>query len=144
MFIKIGAVGKIKDRNLLAKCEDYSGRIRHDAKLDIFEIKDSNPESEGEKLLQHLKGESEFIFALGEEGVQYSSRQFARRVEACGRKAVFLIGGPEGLSQRVKDKAGEILSLSKMTLTHELARVFLLEQIYRAISIIHNRKYHKD
>ncbi len=144
MLVKIIAVGKIKDRNLLAKCEDYSRRISHDAKLEIVEIRDSNTETEGDKLLGHIKEEKRFVFALGEEGKQYNSRQFAQRIESSGRRAVFLIGGPEGLSDSAKKGAGEVLSLSSMTLTHELARMFLLEQIYRAISIMHNRKYHRD
>ncbi|KMQ51977.1 rRNA large subunit methyltransferase [Chitinispirillum alkaliphilum] len=144
MFLKIAAVGKVKDRNIKAKCQDYISRISHDAQLSISEIKDSDPQTEGRKLLQTMKGEKAFVFAMGEEGRQYSSREFARRLESCNRRAVFVIGGPEGLSMEVKDYAAEIISLSRMTLTHELARLFLLEQLYRGISIIHNRKYHKD
>lgn len=147
MSFKIIAVGKIKDQSLFSKADDYSGRILKNEKLELIEIRDSTIEEEGEKILELLEKEkNSHVFALAEEGKQYSSGDFSAKIKQfgfSGKKAVFIIGGPSGMSQSVKQKANELLSLSKMTLPHELCRVFLLEQIYRAISIIKNLPYHK-
>jgi len=144
MEIKILTVGKIKDRAYLEKIEDYASRIKHDAKLEIVEIKDAGMEREGEKIIDHLKNARARIVALDERGKAVTSVGFAQKLAAAGGPVVFVIGGPGGLSEAVKTAAHERLSLSAMTFTHEMARLLLLEQIYRAISIIKNRKYHKE
>ena len=146
MDLKIIAVGKVKDRALLQKIEEYAGKIRHDAKLEIVEVRDSTPEAEGAKIVELLSREraGAHAIALDETGKLFSSREFARRCAAIPRRIVLVIGGPFGLSQQVKDSAGELLALSPLTFTHEIARLLLLEQLYRAISINKNRKYHKD
>ena len=84
-----------------------------------------------------------YAFALSEEGAIYTSAKFAARIGAIQKKLIFVIGGPLGLSPAVKNRADEILSLSRMTFSHEMVQLFLLEQIYRGISINLNRKYHK-
>lgn len=141
---KIISVGKIKDKELLKKIEDYSQRIRHDARIDFLEIKDTNPEKECEKLSELIDKENGFIFALSEDGREYGSAEFARKLESMNRRIVFLIGGPFGLNESIKRNSDQVLSLSKMTFPHEIARLLLFEQIYRSISIILNRKYHKE
>ena len=143
MDIKILAVGKIKDAAYSQKIEEYAGRIRHDAKLAIVEIKDSDPESEADRILDHCGREQADVFALDERGKLYSSLEFARVVSAAQRRIIFIIGGPDGLSDRVKKAARACIALSPMTFTHEMARLLLVEQIYRAISILKGRKYHK-
>ena len=144
MNILIVSVGKIKERNILNLINDFVKRIGYDAKIELREVRDSDTKSEGEKLLKILEKESGYIFALSEEGQGYPSTEFAKKLkEKETRKIIFVIGGPFGLSDCVKQKANEVFSLSKMTFTHELARLFLAEQIYRAISINLNRKYHK-
>jgi 23S rRNA (pseudouridine1915-N3)-methyltransferase len=144
MDIKIIAVGKMKDRALLQKCEEYATKIKFDAKIEIIEIKDAGKEIEGAKILDHLKKEKTHSIALDERGKTFTSLEFARRLGAVNRKVTFIIGGPTGLSEGVKKSSSEQLALSPMTFTHEMARMVLLEQVYRAISIMKNRKYHKD
>ena len=141
--IKIIAVGKMKDRLLCSKTAEYLERTSHDSRIEIVEVRDLDIGSEGQKIGEILKKESAYIFALSEEGRQYESVDFARNLEFITRKIIFVIGGPFGLSTEVKKSADEILSLSKMTFTHEIARMLLLEQIYRSISIIRHRGYHK-
>jgi 23S rRNA (pseudouridine1915-N3)-methyltransferase len=146
MKITVISIGKVKDKAILNKINDFVGRIQHDGKLRLIELKDSDVESEGEAILSTLDNMRGRIFALSEEGKQYSSVEFARKIKKLrvyATDAIFVIGGPFGLSQSVKKKADETLSLSKMTLPHEMAKLFLIEQIYRALSIIKNRKYHK-
>jgi len=143
MNIKIAAVGKIKDKPLLEKIRDYEERISHDARLETVEIKDCGAELEGEKFLDLAARDGGALVALSEEGAEYSSKEFSALLEKLGPRILFIIGGPNGLSPKVKSNARVLLSLSKMTFTHEMARMFLLEQIYRAISIKCNRKYHR-
>jgi 23S rRNA (pseudouridine1915-N3)-methyltransferase len=143
MNIKIVAVGKVKDRLYREKIEEYADRIRHDARLEIVEIKDSNREEEGRKILDHLKREQGHVIALDEHGSLVPSVAFAKKISALSRKIIFVIGGPDGLAEEVTKLSRERLALSPMTFTHEMARLVLLEQIYRAISIIKNGKYHR-
>lgn len=143
MDIKILAIGKIKDRSYSQKIEEYIGRIRHDAKLEVVEIKDSDPETEGAKIAEYCRREHAQVIALDERGKLFSSVEFARKLAAMPGKVVFVIGGPFGLSEQGKAAAVARIALSPMTFTHEIARLLLVEQIYRAISIIKGRKYHK-
>jgi 23S rRNA (pseudouridine1915-N3)-methyltransferase len=143
MDITILAVGKIKDRSYLQKIEEYAGRIRHDAKLEIVEIRDADPETEGAKIIEYCERNSAQVFALDEKGKFFTSVEFAREIAAVPRKIIMLIGGPFGLSEKAKRAANKLISLSPMTFPHELARLLLLEQLYRAVSIIKGRKYHK-
>ena len=88
-----------------------------------------------------------FVVALDESGKQYASEEFARWLEAeqnCGTKELaFIVGGPDGLSRETAVRAQLVLSLGKMTWTHEMCRALLLEQIYRALCIMHKIPYHK-
>jgi 23S rRNA (pseudouridine1915-N3)-methyltransferase len=143
MDIKILAVGKIKDRSYSQKIEEFAGRIRHDAKLEIVEIRDSEPESEGAKIIDHCRHDHAEVYALDERGRLFTSVEFARKLSGISGKVVFIIGGPDGLSEKAKNCATMLISLSPMTFTHEIARLLLMEQLYRAISIIKGRKYHK-
>ena len=143
MNIKILSVGRVKDPDLRNKISDYTKRISRDARITLQEIKDSDSETEGRKLLDILDKEDGYVFALAEEGAIYTSAKFAARINVLQKKLIFVIGGPLGLSLTVKKQADEILSLSRMTFSHEMVQLFLLEQIYRGISINLNRKYHK-
>ena len=144
MLIKVITVGKIKDKNILAKINEFVKRIQFDAKIELLELKDSTKEKEGAKLLDILNKEKGFVFAMSEEGKQMTSRQFGDKMSATHQKMIFVIGGPFGLTEEVKKKANVTFSLSKMTFTHEMAKMFLLEQIFRGISIIKGRGYHND
>lgn len=144
MRFKIISVGKIKDKNLLELVNDFAKKISYEAKLELLEIKDSDKKTEGKKILDKVN--DEFLIALSEEGKQWNSRELAKKIKdiSLTKTICFVIGGPFGLSEEVKNKSSLILSLSKMTFTHEMAKLFLLEQVYRAISIIKNKNYHKD
>ncbi|MFP4013796.1 MAG: 23S rRNA (pseudouridine(1915)-N(3))-methyltransferase RlmH [Chitinispirillaceae bacterium] len=144
MKIKIAAVGKVKDRCVSEKVREYERRVGHDARLETVEIRDCGVESEGIKLREIIRRERTCAVVLSEEGVQYTSREFSDLLRTLAPRVLFVIGGPDGLSDAVKGEAKVLLSLSKMTFTHEMARLFLLEQIYRAISIHNNKKYHRD
>jgi 23S rRNA (pseudouridine1915-N3)-methyltransferase len=144
MKIKIICVGKIKDHYLRASIADFSDRVGHYkeiAKVETVEIKDMGIEKEADKIIYML--DEEFLVVLGEEGKSYSSGEFADFIKKMNKDIVFVIGGPFGVSQRLKQKANLMLSMSKMTFTHEMARLFLLEQLYRAFNIIKGTQYHK-
>jgi 23S rRNA (pseudouridine1915-N3)-methyltransferase len=143
MNIKILSVGRVKDPDLRNKISDYVKRVSRDARIACQEIKDSDLETEGRKLIDILDKEDGYAFALSEKGTIYTSAKFAARIGAIQKKLTFVIGGPFGLSPAVKKRADETLSLSRMTFSHEMVQLFLLEQLYRGISINLNRKYHK-
>jgi 23S rRNA (pseudouridine1915-N3)-methyltransferase len=141
--ISILSVGKIKDRELELLGSDYAGRISRDVRLNMESIKDSSSEKETAKLLAHIGRHTGFVFALSERGRHYTSEQFSARLFELGSRVCFIIGGPFGLAPEVEQDADELLALSAMTFPHEMAQVMLLEQLYRAVSIQHKRKYHK-
>ncbi|MBI4149783.1 23S rRNA (pseudouridine(1915)-N(3))-methyltransferase RlmH [Candidatus Woesearchaeota archaeon] len=140
--IKLICVGKVKEAYLKEGVADFSKRISHYAKLDVVEIKDLGMEQEAEKILSHLRSD-DYTIALCVDGKQYSSMELAKLIMATPKNMTFIIGGANGLSQKVIEKAHLKLSLSQMTFTHEMCRLFLLEQIYRAFTIIKGRPYHK-
>ncbi len=142
--ITLICVGSLKNRHLAELTAMYLTRLNHEARIAIREIKDSIPKMEDEKIKRLLDKLDGYSFALSEEGRTYGSRQFASRLQVITGKIIFIIGGPEGLSDRVKKGANEVLSLSSFTFTHEMARMLLIEQLYRTCSILHNRSYHKD
>lgn len=143
MNVKFITVGKVKDKHLAAKINTYTTRLNRFAKVALLEIKDSKPEQESKALRDALTKENRFTFVLSEEGKSYASLQFAQRIETIARDLVFVVGGPEGLDAQVKAVADEVLSLSPMTFVHEMAQLFLVEQVYRAFTIIHHGNYHK-
>ncbi|MBN2368257.1 23S rRNA (pseudouridine(1915)-N(3))-methyltransferase RlmH [Candidatus Woesearchaeota archaeon] len=148
MKLKLICVGKVKDENMRQLSLDYSRKIDYDANIEIVEIKDSTPEEEAKKIIELVDNikDNIFVISLGEEGTELNSRDFAKRIKQVSmtKTIVFIIGGPFGLSEKIKNKSDLLLSLSNMTFTHEMARLFLLEQVYRAILILKNTKYHKD
>ncbi len=100
---------------------------------------------EGDAILKRIHS-GDHVIALDRKGKAFTSRQLATRMEKIpliASRITFIIGGPLGLAEKVLEKADETLSLSKMTFTHEMSRVLLMEQLYRAFSIINNEKYHK-
>lgn len=135
--------------------QDYLGRIGRFAAVEVKELRDRDDagasapriiDREGEDILSRV-GADPFLIALDERGRELDSIKLARLIEkqqlAGTRQITFVIGGPNGLSEAVRERAALVLALSKMTLTHELARVVLLEQIYRAFTIIHSLPYQK-
>lgn len=143
-------VGKTKNKHWRALQEDYLQRLSHFVKYSITEIKDKakheSLEIEGNRILEKVN-QSSFVCLLDVKGRSLGSRQFAKEVEKWqirGLKEVtFIIGGFEGVSSAVVKRADYSLSLSVLTFTHEMARVVLIEQIYRAYSIIKGYPYQK-
>lgn len=139
---KIVAVGRVKERYLQDGLAEYVKRLGVFENLGVIEVKDSNVLEEGEKILKAAG--DDYIVALAIGGKELSSEEFAAFVKKNSDKKVsYVIGGPQGLSEKVLERADYVLSLSKMTFTHEMARFFLVEQIYRAHMINAKRKYHK-
>ena len=159
MKIKIVCVGKLKEKYLKDAIDEYTKRLSRFCIAQITELSDEkipdNPslaeeekviESEGEKILKCIST-SDYVISLCVEGKALSSEEFAQKlsdIALSGKSTIcFVIGGSLGLSQRVKARSDFRLSFSKMTFPHQLMRVFLTEQIYRAFKINSNEKYHK-
>ena len=140
MKIKLIVIGKLKESYYKQACEEYIKRLQKYCTLEVIELKDEGKEKEAEKIL--IKCKDAFVIVLAEEGKQYISSQFANLLQKSEQDIVFVIGGPYGLDDTVKKKANLLLSLSAMTLPHELCRVVFLEQLYRAYTILKNEKYH--
>ena len=159
MNIDIVCVGKVKERYLRDAIDEYRKRLSRFAKVDVIEVADEKTpehasdtlnaqikEKEGERILKHLR-DGAFVVALAIEGDQLTSEQLAARIAQWGLHGVshlqFVIGGSLGLDPRVLRRAIMPLSFSKMTFPHQLMRVILLEQIYRAFKINAHEPYHK-
>jgi len=150
-------VGKTKNAALKSLLSDYVDRIRHLMPCEVIETRDLSKKqslraadliaAEGEELARYVP-ENGRLVALDETGLQFTSRDFARWFETeqntGARVITFVIGGPEGLSREISGRANLVLSLGKMTWTHEMSRILLVEQIYRALCIMRNIPYHKD
>lgn len=146
MIFRFIWVGKTKDKNWRALQEEYLSRLSHFVRCEIVEIKDSDKETEG-KLILEKANQSSFVCILDVKGRSISSPELAKNVENWQNRGLkeiaFVIGGAEGLASGVVEKADNSLSLSFLTFTHEAARVILLEQLYRAYTIIRGFPYQK-
>lgn len=146
------AVGKLRIKYWKEASEHYVKMISRWREIEIVELKDADAsmppdarvEQEAERIEARIGGR-DYTVALGENGDNPNSPAFAKWLESLEmspEKPTFIIGGPYGLSERILSKSKKILSLSKMTWPHELARVLLLEQIFRACCIRFNFPYH--
>lgn len=159
MNIDIISVGKLKEDYLKSGINEFLKRMNTYAKISITEIPDEKaPENmsdaelervksiEGQKILSKLK-DSSYVMALAIEGKQLSSEAYAAQIDKLMtdgyRDITFIIGGSNGLSNEVLSRADYLLSFSKMTFPHQLMRLILMEQIYRAFRIMNNHPYHK-
>ncbi len=141
MKVKVVTVGKPKREWIKAGVAHYLDRLPSHVRLNIDDVPDSNPATEGEALLAKTNPDTTVI-PLSEEGKQMSSEELAKKLSDPSTNVVFLIGGPDGLSDEAK-ASGTLLSLSKMTFPHELTLILLMEQIYRAAMINTGRSYHR-
>lgn len=152
-MIKVVCVGKIKEKFYSDAMLEYLKRLQSFTKIEIKEVSEVNSDSidktllkEGKNILSQIK-DDEFVITLEIEGELLSSPSLAKLVEdklTRGASTItFVIGGSNGLSDEVKNRSNYHLSFGKITLPHQLARVVLVEQIYRAFTIINNHKYHK-
>ncbi len=159
MKISIICVGKIKEKYWTLAIAEYGKRLSRYCKLNIIELPDEKTpdgcseamelkikDKEGDRILNSLKGD-EYIIALAINGKRYDSENFSQNIEKIGINGnshiAFVIGGSLGLSQAVLNASHQKISFSDMTFPHQMMRVILLEQIYRAYRIINNEPYHK-
>ncbi len=157
MKIKLLLVGKTTDKILAGLIEEYTNRLKYYISFEqiiIPELKnaksltfDQQKEKEGVAILAKLENNDEVIL-LDERGKQYSSVDFAgfisNRMILSNKSMVFVVGGPYGFAQRVYQRADSMLSLSKMTFSHQMIRLLFTEQLYRAMSIIKGEPYHHE
>ncbi len=153
MQVNIVCVGSLKEQYWVDAVKEYSKRLTKFCNFNIIEIKEENItdfnlvdralQKEGEEILKHLKG---YVIVLDINSKMLSSEELATHISNVQQNystITFVIGSSYGLSEIVKQKANLKLSFSKLTFPHQMFRVMLTEQIYRAFSILNNIKYHK-
>ena len=157
MKIKLLVVGKTDDKNLENLIEKYIKRLRHYVNFEIETIPDpkrmknrsaeEQKSIEGELILKKLHPGDQLVL-LDEQGKEFRSVDFARHLQkkmnSGLRRMVLVVGGPYGFSDEVYAEAREKLSVSKMTFSHQMIRLFVVEQIYRAMTILKNEPYHHE
>ena len=159
MNIKIIGVGKIKEKFYRAAIAEYAKRLGRYCKFEVGEVPDEKApeklseaemaavmEKEGERILQKIK-DRDYVFALAIKGKERSSEEFAKEINQLATYGksdlTFVIGGSLGLSPAVIKRADQQISFGRFTLPHQLMRVVLSEQVYRAFTIINGLPYHK-
>ncbi|MBR6508817.1 MAG: 23S rRNA (pseudouridine(1915)-N(3))-methyltransferase RlmH [Paludibacteraceae bacterium] len=155
MKITLLVVGKTTDKHLETLISDYCGRLKHYIPFDTQVIgdvvkgkvsMDLQKKQEGDLILKAV-GTSATVILLDERGEQYRSVDFATYVQkqmSAGRDVIFVVGGPYGFSKEVYDRANGLISLSKMTFSHQMIRLLFVEQLYRACTIIKHEPYHHE
>lgn len=157
MKLHVIFTGKTTGRLFQEAIADYSKRLTHYLPFTIEELPDlKNTKSlneeqqkgrEADMLFEKLQ-QGDVLVLLDEKGKEFTSREFSayleQKLQTVNKRLVFLIGGPYGFSQRVYDAAQGKISLSKMTFSHQMVRLFLVEQIYRSFTIIKGEPYHHD
>ncbi len=153
MKLRVVAVGRDRSGLYAPAVEEYAKRLGRYGKFELVEVPEARRhagtprarDEEAEALLARL-GERERVIALDERGVEETSVAFARRVErwlAGGQDVALVVGGSDGLGDAVRARAAETIALSRLTLAHRLARLVLVEQLYRAFTILRGEPYHK-
>lgn len=157
MKITLLSVGKTEEKYLQSGIEIYLKRIKHYIKLEITELpelkntkglsQDQQKVKEAELILKKITS-TDFVVLLDERGQELSSLQFAdllnKRMIASTQNLVFIIGGPYGFNQTIYQRANDKLSLSKLTFSHQMVRLFFVEQVYRAFTILKGEPYHHE
>ena len=158
LHIDIICVGKLKEKYLKEAVEEYSKRLSRYCSLNIVELPDEKiPDTNSDKLLEEVKTKEceriknaikkdSYTIALDLSGKQYSSIEFSRHIEdisLINSSITLIIGGSLGMTESFLKTVNEKISFSKMTFPHQIIRVFLLEQLFRAFKIANNETYHK-
>lgn len=157
MKITLICIGKTRDKQLSESIGKYMSRLTHYINFEIMELPDlkiaaklseqQQKEKEGAMIIGALQP-GDRVVLLDERGGQMTSREFAveidRRMTSGLKRLVFVVGGPYGFSQEVYGRADSKMSLSKMTFSHEMIRLFFVEQVYRAMTILRGEPYHHD
>ena len=157
MRINILCIGKTDDREIKNLIDYYTARLPKHWTFEMTEIPDVknarnlSPDlmkKEEAKLFQNYFENSDLVILLDEKGKQYTSREFAQKMDSWMNSSVkkinFLIGGAYGFSDEIYQRANEKIALSKMTFTHQMVRLFMVEQFYRADQILQGKPYHND
>ena len=155
MEIKLIVVGKTKSSELVRLINEYVKRINFYKKFKIIEVNSLKSKKNSEKEIKKIEGENvlknikknELIFLLDENGKSFNSRKFADFLSnkfKTNKSIVFVVGGAYGFSNEIKQKSNEIISLSEMTFSHQIIRLFFTEQVYRALTILNNHPYHNE
>ena len=138
-MIKIIAVGSLKEKYLKSMVEDYYKRITKYHKIELIEVKDSNITKEKDEILKKIN-KNDYIISLDIYGREYNSIEFKDHLENLfnnGKSNItFIIGGSDGIDDKIKSLSNELISFSKLTFPHGLFRAILLEQIYRSFKIM--------
>ncbi|MBL4745775.1 MAG: 23S rRNA (pseudouridine(1915)-N(3))-methyltransferase RlmH [Flavobacteriaceae bacterium] len=157
MNIKLLVIGKTDDKNLLQLIQMYENRLKHYIKFDLEVIPDiknvknlsevQQKEKEGDLILKKI-GPSDQLILLDENGKTFKSIEFAqflqKKMNSGIKQLVLVIGGPYGFSETVYKKATGKISLSKMTFSHQMIRMIIVEQLYRGFTILKNEPYHHE
>lgn len=155
MKITLIVIGKTVNKNLISLMQDYSKRLGHYIQFEMNVIPDiKNAKNLSETLQKKAEGDeilkritfSETLILLDEKGKSYSSEKFSeflqKKMNSGLKNLVFVIGGPYGFSDEIYDRANGKISLSSMTFSHQMVRLFFIEQLYRAFTILRNEPYH--
>lgn len=157
MKVKLLCIGKTEKKFLVEGEKEYEKRLQKYISFEKIEINDiKNAKNYSEEQLKVKEGElildkvqsADFLVLLDERGKMYSSLKFADFLQQCflrgNKNLIFVVGGPYGFSKAVYDRANEKLSLSSMTLSHQMIRLFFIEQVYRGMTILKNEPYHHE
>lgn len=146
MNITILCVGKLKEKYWTEASAEYRKRLSRYCTITVEELKEENPEAEGQNILKRLKKDT-FVITLEIQGNALSSEELSFRLQELALEGksdiTFVIGGSDGLSEEVSRRSDFKLSFSRMTFPHQMIRIFLLEQIYRSFKIMKGETYHK-
>jgi 23S rRNA (pseudouridine1915-N3)-methyltransferase len=157
MKIKVLAIGKTDNKNLMLLIEEYQNRLKHYVKFELEVIPDiknvkhlsevQQKEKEGELILSKLQNTDELVL-LDDKGKHFTSIEFSqylqKKMNSGMKQLVLVIGGPYGSSDAVYKKSIGTISFSKMTFSHQMIRLFVVEQLYRGFTILKNEPYHHE
>lgn len=157
MKIKLLSIGKTDNKQLIKLIDEYQNRLKHYIKFDMEIIPDiknikkisiiQQKKREGELILSKLKNTDQMIL-LDDKGKDFTSIQFSKylqkKMNSGIKQLVLVVGGPYGFSEAVYEKAIDKVSLSKMTFSHQMVRLFIVEQLYRGYTILKNEPYHHE
>ncbi len=157
MRINLICIGKTDDKEIVSLIKYYLPRIPKHWNFELIEIPDvknaknlssDQLKKEEAKLFQNQIDSSDLVILLDEKGKQFTSREFSEKIDfwmgSSVKKVNILIGGAYGFSEEIYQRTNEKISLSKMTFTHQMIRLFFVEQIYRAATILQGKPYHND
>jgi len=157
MKIKLLSIGKTTEKYLQDGIKIYTDRLRHYARFEMTELPEIKAGSnmkphilqkkEAELILKHINHE-DFVILLDKKGKSFDSLAFSKFIESKNSSSIksllFVIGGAYGFTKIIHEKADMKIALSNMTFTHQMVRLFFVEQLFRAFTIIHNHPYHND